>query len=894
MKTMRQMTHWLGLALACGALAFKGEAQAAETLNFTRLASWPGFEMGSVTGIHPIGSVVWLGLDCYKASNGALLALDVTNPNSTVVLSSTPTRGGIAWAFDNGFAYALSSSQSSSYIEVYDLADTRAPVLRGGTSLMQVNLGSWGTSLFASQDYLWLCTESGIETYDFRNPASPKRAGTRLWDQPQRPSQIVRVGNFGIVMTTDPSANTQYALHVFDLSNPAQPAETDVLAFDIGNTSGWPFLCLTALDDYVYYLTGSPLAGDYQSYLHAVKITSLGTIEQTAVTLRLTGQGNSHLCPVGDYLYFDGSTYDQATSTTKYWLRLMDVTTRLAPRILSSPLIYPPTWFWNQTAVDGRLYMALGGLGGGANGLFALDTTNPAQPLVLGTLWRTWKGLYGFVGGSAEPSWHARDPWTSHIRLLGTAGLLQGNPTPYREWNLPFVTGQSPSRDVSHVLLRSNYCYVLSAGVVYYPSSACWLDVYDLSGTGTPARKWSRQIFQQDDSWGLGGMYHTAKIDGNELYVSYWPGVMDIHSLTNPASPQFLSSVSVDLPDDLEIHNGYAYLFTATGNNSGGSIRRLEVVDVRDPANPSAMSIVREYTGVWHGTIAADGNLLYVVYFKNGSPNAIALDVFDLSEPLNPTRLSSTLVASTQYTAYDDIAIAKPYAFLAGGYWNSVLAVDISDPTQPKPLGTYNPFPNMPDYYGGGVHQVKSWQNHVVFQDESSGVVVVDVDVPLITRQPQSRTNGVGTTASFSVEASSRAPLSFQWCKDGTNLADGVKFAGVATTNLLVANVQPADAGGYSVVVTNAFGSVTSGVAQLTVTLPSNPGRFSNLSYSPETGLSFIFRDATVAKPYRIQVSLSLEGSWVDWMSFNYTAPRLFTDMEAVGTSNRFYRAVSP
>jgi len=81
---------------------------------------------------------------------------------------------------------------------------------------------------------------------------------------------------------------------------------------------------------------------------------------------------------------------------------------------------------------------------------------------------------------------------------------------------------------------------------------------------------------------------------------------------------------------------------------------------------------------------------------------------------------------------------------------------------------------------------------------------------------------------------------------------------GVRTTNLRVPDVPPADSAGYTVVVSNAYGRATTTVAQLTVTIPPNPGRFTNLSYSPVMGFSFIFRDGTVGQPYRIQFSPSL------------------------------------
>ncbi len=60
-------------------------------------------------------------------------------------------------------------------------------------------------------------------------------------------------------------------------------------------------------------------------------------------------------------------------------------------------------------------------------------------------------------------------------------------------------------------------------------------------------------------------------------------------------------------------------------------------------------------------------------------------------------------------------------------------------------------------------------------------------------------------------------------------------------------------------------------------------------------GSGFIFRDATVGQPYRIQRSSSLAaGSWVDWQSFTYNGPIGFMDVDATGTLRRFYRAVSP
>ncbi|HQL79764.1 MAG TPA: immunoglobulin domain-containing protein, partial [Verrucomicrobiota bacterium] len=96
----------------------------------------------------------------------------------------------------------------------------------------------------------------------------------------------------------------------------------------------------------------------------------------------------------------------------------------------------------------------------------------------------------------------------------------------------------------------------------------------------------------------------------------------------------------------------------------------------------------------------------------------------------------------------------------------------------------------------------------------SAAAVLTVLEPPAIVSQPQSRTNVVGSTATFSVVASGTEPLAYQWCFNGTNLADQT------TTALSLSNVQAAQAGSYTVVVTNAAGSVTSAAAVLTVLEP--------------------------------------------------------------------------
>jgi len=88
---------------------------------------------------------------------------------------------------------------------------------------------------------------------------------------------------------------------------------------------------------------------------------------------------------------------------------------------------------------------------------------------------------------------------------------------------------------------------------------------------------------------------------------------------------------------------------------------------------------------------------------------------------------------------------------------------------------------------------------------------------PVITSQPASQSAVPGGTVRFNVGAIGLNPLSYQWRFNGMNLADGGDVTGATTPTLTLLNVQPAQAGLYSVVVGNASGTVTSANASLTV-----------------------------------------------------------------------------
>ena len=92
----------------------------------------------------------------------------------------------------------------------------------------------------------------------------------------------------------------------------------------------------------------------------------------------------------------------------------------------------------------------------------------------------------------------------------------------------------------------------------------------------------------------------------------------------------------------------------------------------------------------------------------------------------------------------------------------------------------------------------------------SNGATLTVNSPPFITTQPANAVQLIGQPASFSVTAEGTGVLTYQWQFNGKNLA----FNATAAT-YTVARITSADAGNYTVIVTNTWGNITSANATL-------------------------------------------------------------------------------
>ncbi len=141
---------------------------------------------------------------------------------------------------------------------------------------------------------------------------------------------------------------------------------------------------------------------------------------------------------------------------------------------------------------------------------------------------------------------------------------------------------------------------------------------------------------------------------------------------------------------------------------------------------------------------------------------------------------------------------------------------------------------NDPQTYNLSTSQTSPWSTWTVWQFSATGSVPgvsgnCDEDVfngtsnslatlvigglgpPFFLSQPSNRHGDQGGSITMTASAGGAAPLKYQWRFNGANISSATNSA------LSLTSIQTGDAGSYTVVVTNSSGSITSGVATLTV-----------------------------------------------------------------------------
>lgn len=243
-----------------------------------------------------------------------------------------------------------------------------------------------------------------------------------------------------------------------------------------------------------------------------------------------------------------------------------------------------------------------------------------------------------------------------------------------------------------------------------------------------------------------------------------------------------------------------------------------DVVIDQDPANNSGGSTVA-YVGSWTANVAGSaylGNFRYA----SGNTNAGSFGSPDRTATFTPN-----IVTAGSYNIFASWAASSvggnrctnaPFRIFNGTTSTTRVNQEANGNTFIQ-IGTNVSFAaGTGGYVRLGNDVTGSWdQGDIVVADAVKFVYVPPPPTPpSIATQPQPQTVNQGNTATFTVVASGTAQLTYQWKHAGTNLP------GATASSYVKVNVQPADAGNYSVGITNGIGYSNSVNALLTVNIP--------------------------------------------------------------------------
>jgi len=272
-------------------------------------------------------------------------------------------------------------------------------------------------------------------------------------------------------------------------------------------------------------------------------------------------------------------------------------------------------------------YLAAGGAG-----LVVVDISDPADPVLVGRLNRSVRGVD--VAGDYA--------YLADAYGLGIIDI--SDPTAPTE----IGSYHNPGEGYDNVAIHRNYAHLVDG---------YGLHIVDVSDPTAPA-----EIGFYGSGW-----TQAVAVEDDYVYLAHGRGlsIIDVSDPTAPTEMGFYGTSS--WTDVVAVAGSYAYIIA-------GYPRQLLVLDVSDPAVPMEL-------GLWRGPgngscVALAGDYAYVTLEDGG------LWVVDVSNPSNPTEMGSYSVPGDAR----DIALARNHLYVANDY-GGLRGVDASVPSAMVEVG---------------------------------------------------------------------------------------------------------------------------------------------------------------------------------------------------------------
>jgi hypothetical protein len=264
------------------------------------------------------------------------------------------------------------------------------------------------------------------------------------------------------------------------------------------------------------------------------------------------------------------------------------------------------------------------------------------------------------------------------------------------------------------VYVTQGHAYVVS---VPDKGEAGGLTVFDVSNPAAPVFK--TRLSQPSDNY-----WNGVWAKGNALYVASASSGVVVFDISNPASPRLLKSVPSG-QGQLDVHTVFVEgerLYAMAPNPSPQTL----IFDIRNATEPVLLGEYSEpgattdpAVGFPHDALAFEG-MLYINHWSSGYL------MVDVSDPANPKKVGSyTYPYATSHANAVGKFGGRRIAFEGGESWGAHLRVlDVTDPVHPARIGEYKLEASA------SIHNMVLKGERLYIAHYHHGVRVLDVSVP--------------------------------------------------------------------------------------------------------------------------------------------------------------------
>jgi hypothetical protein len=578
-----------------------------------------------------------------RVASNNLQIYDISNPRAPVLRGQITLYTGTyvtANALDvvGNYAYVGVNDNASTELKIVDVSNASSPVLVGGFDYTTTvgnlfyaikvvdniaYLGVTNSSVYGNQDFIL------VDVSDPYNPTylSGYNIGTSAVQD------ISIVGKYAYLGTTAGTTSSQ-DLIIMDISSSTNPVYVNGYDLSQGITS------LDVVGDYAY--VASRQGYNTEQDLIIINVSDPSNLRISGSLDLLIGIPFSDLDVSGRFIYAVGLNSTYQSSNADFLIlenkSLQTVSANIGTYSGEQLYVGQGASFNNNVSIADSLSVGnygiktLGSFSIGAGSLFTgLMQTSNVRPLAditydLGSTSHNWRNLYS-------------DELTALPSQLDLQSII------------------TPTGDVLNIGINGGYLYSLEDGNS--------LNVYDVHNPTAPASIGLLALI--DDPF-------TMAVSGDYAYLSgSASSVIQVISLSDPANPSLQSTFTTGVPDSA--YDSYVsgkYLYVSYGSTTDA----MYIYNIEDPNNLVIEGNTASFTGDAKG-LAVHGKYAYIVEIGSDS-----LHIFDISDPSSPTLQGSVAFGSDPY----DVAVNGSRAYVAVN--DNIHVVDISDPANPAILAS--------------------------------------------------------------------------------------------------------------------------------------------------------------------------------------------------------------